>query len=221
MRWGAVFCITLIALCACTTTRAPIIYGPPVRERLKAPLPQGPFQPNAYLRLCPGLSVSNAPEADASGWIVTYKPVVAVSGFPLATAPVNDACFSSGFGLRNGRPHQGIDLASYPASFVYSAAPALVLEVSTSPSYGNQVVLDHGDGLFTRYAHLEYHDPNLREDTLIGFGQPLGKMGRTGQASGVHLHFEILMGDYNTARGSKGLTPIDPFSLPAYQPPAS
>ncbi len=221
MRWGALLAILLCATSACTTTRAPIIYGPPVRDRLKTPLPQGPFQPNAYLRLCPGLSVSNAPEADASGWIRAYTPIVQIGGFPLATAPVNDACFSSGFGPRGGRNHQGIDLASYPAGPVYSAAPALVLEVSVSASYGNQVLLDHGDGLFTRYAHLEYFDPNLRQGELIGFGQPLGQMGRTGQVTGVHLHFEILMGDYNTPRGSKGLTPVDPFSLPPYRPPVS
>lgn len=210
-----------LALTGCVSSPAPIIYGPSTAERLRVPPQQGPFQPNAYLRICPGMRVSNAPLADDLQWVEDFKPLVVVDGVVLAVVPVNDACLSSGFGLRDGRPHQGIDLSVRPAGMVYSAAPGLILEAREATGYGLQIVLDHGDGVHTRYAHLEYFDPAIVEGALIGFGQPLGRMGQTGNTQAIHLHFELLTGDYATPRGSKGLTPRDPFGFPAYSGPVS
>lgn len=219
LRLGGLL-VAVLMLGACATPPAPIIvYGPPVDYGPPGDArnpPQGPFQPNAFLRLCSGMGVSNAPMSDLERWVADYKPIIVVGQVVVATAPVNDVCLASGFGLRGGRPHQGIDLTSRPPGTIYSAAPGRIIEARYSSGYGNQVLLDHGHGVYTRYAHLADFDPSIVLGESIGFGQPVGLMGATGNAEGPHLHFEILTGDYNNASGSKGLTAHDPFSFPAY-----
>ena len=216
--WGLV--LVLMMLGACATGPAPIVvYGPPVDYGPPGDVrnpPQGMFQPNAYLRLCAGMSVSNSPLVDGDRWVLAYKPVILVGDIVVVTAPVNDVCLASGFGDRNGRLHAGIDLTSRPPGTIYSAAPGRVIEARWSSGYGNQVLLDHGHGVYTRYAHLDSFDPTIVLGTAIGFGQPVGQMGATGNAEGTHLHFEILTGNYDNPNGSKGLTPNDPFAFPAY-----
>ena len=216
--WGLM--VAVLMLGACASQPAPVIvYGPPVDYGPPGDIrnpPQGPFQPNAFLRLCPGMGVSNAPAHDSERWIVDYKPVILVGQVVIATAPVNDVCLSSGFGLRGSRMHEGIDLTSRPASMIYTAAPGRVIEARESSGYGLQVLIDHGHGVYTRYAHLEYFDAGIQLGSSIGFGQPVGMMGATGNAEAVHLHFELLTGNYDNPRASKGLTPNDPFAFPAY-----
>ncbi|MCU0731902.1 MAG: M23 family metallopeptidase, partial [Hyphomonas sp.] len=141
--WGLM--LAVLALGACASQPAPIIvYGPPVDYGPPGDIrnpPQGPFQPNAFLRLCPGMSVSNAPAHDSERWILDYKPVIVVGQVVLATAPVNDVCLSSGFGFRGSRMHEGIDLTSRPASMIYTAAPGRVIEARESSGYGLQVLI--------------------------------------------------------------------------------
>jgi murein DD-endopeptidase MepM/ murein hydrolase activator NlpD len=212
--------LVLMMLGACASQPAPVVFrappvdfGPPGDPRNP---PQGPFQPNAFLRLCPGMGVSNAPAHDADRWITEFKPVIVVGQVVMASAPVNDVCLASGFGLRNGRMHQGIDLTNRPPGTIYAAAPGRILEARWSSGYGYQALIDHGHGVYTRYAHLEMFDPAVVAGALIGFGQPVGVMGATGNAEAAHLHFEILTGNYDNPSASKGLTPQDPFSFPAY-----
>ncbi|MFN4025801.1 MAG: M23 family metallopeptidase [Hyphomonas sp.] len=210
----------MLLLGACASSPAPIIvYGPPVDYGPPGDIrnpPQGPFQPNAFLRLCPGMSVSNSPPADGERWIVDYKPVVLVGQVVLVTAPANDVCLASGFGLRAGRLHAGIDLTSRPPGMIYAAAPGRVIEARNSSGYGLQVLIDHGKGVYTRYAHLDNFDPGVQLGSPIGFGQPIGLMGATGNAEAPHLHYEVLTGNYDNPNASKGLTPNDPFAFPAY-----
>ena len=213
-RLGAA--ITLFLLGACASTPAPVVeYGPPGDPGNP---PVGTFQPNAYLRSCGGIYVTNAPPMDSDFWVIDYKPIIVVGQVVLATAPANDVCLSSGFGIRSKRRHDGIDLQSVPAGPVYSAAPGRILEARVSTGYGNQILIDHGGGVYTRYAHLAYFADGVRPGVEIGFGQPIGMMGKTGNATAEHLHFEILTGNYNNPRGSKGLNPRNPFEFPAYAP---
>mgnify|MGYP003119500316 CR=1 FL=1 len=211
--------VILLALGACASS-------PPARtvNRVQTqPVPtatvveQGPFNPNAYLRTCYGIRVSNSPLVDREGWVLNFKPIILVDGVVLAAVPSNDVCLTSGFGNRFNRKHDGIDLQSRPAGPVYATAPGRILEARNATGYGLQVVIDHGKGVYTRYAHLAYIDPAVRPGAKIGFGQPVGMMGNTGNASAIHVHYEILTGNYNTPRGSKGLTTRDPFSFPPYE----
>ena len=210
---NAVTVLSLVALAACSNA-APVKFPDP--QPTGSAAPQGPFQPNAYLYVCDNIRISNRPDASRQGQITAYNPLIVVNGVLLAAAPANDVCMTSGFGPRNGRDHKGIDLQSRPAGTIYSAGPGLVLEVSVQTGFGNQVLIDHGNGVYTRYGHLAYFAPGLAPGQRIGFGQPLGMMGDTGNATAVHVHYEILTGNYNTPQKSWGLTAHNPLDFLAW-----
>lgn len=207
---------------ACGTTPAPVSYPHRNVERV-APPPaitatasvsavQGPFQPDAELFLCPNSTITNAFEYDADFRVLNFNPIVLVDGkVVIASVPTNNACMTSGFGHRMGRTHKGLDVRSQPAGMVYSAAPGTIREAKRSPSFGNTILIDHGQGIFTRYAHLANIETGVEAGQEIGFGQPLGIMGTTGRSTGIHLHFEVLTGSYPS-----GLTAHNPLSFPAY-----
>lgn len=179
---------------------------------------QGPYLPDAELSVCFG-RISNKPAADSTQKITGFAPLIVANGAViLASAPANNACLSSGFGPRNGRPHEGIDLRARPASMVFSAGPGIIREVSTARGYGKLVVIDHGSGVSTRYAHLANFAPGISPGVKIGFGQALGVMGDTGNASAVHLHYEVLIGEWGPGTTAYDLRPTDPLDWPAYWP---
>lgn len=209
-------------LVACASPPPPVHYpqgSSPQGSLPQVPLgpraQQGPFQPDYYLYACTR-SFANRPQTDGSGRILSYDALIVANGVILAAAPVNGACMTSGFGPRFGSRHEGIDLQAKPAVTVYSTGPGRVLEVSQASGFGNQVVISHGKGVFTRYAHLAYFDPGLAPGQAIGFGQPLGLMGQTGNATAIHVHYEILTGNYNTPKKSFGLTPHNPLDFPRW-----
>ncbi len=213
-------------LCACASTPPPVTYPQaPVEASIPAPQPQpqqpvsraqqGPFYPDFELYACMR-SFSNRPDTDLSGRILNYNALIEVNGIVLAASPANGACMTSGFGPRSGRMHKGIDLQAKPAVTIYSAAPGRVLEVSHLSGFGQQVLISHGRGVYTRYAHLANFADGLSPGQKIGFGQPLGMMGRTGNATAIHVHYEILTGNYNTSKKSWGLTAHNPLDFPKW-----
>ena len=219
------FVLGLLALFGCASTPPappPVPYGayaPPAVSVPPSPsgpiAQQGPFRPNANLFLC-RRGISNSPTAAANLRVLNYAPMIVVNGVALASAPSNDVCLTSGFGPRYGRVHKGIDLYSNPPGLVYSAAPGIVREVGVASGFGNQVVIDHGRGVFTRYAHLSSFASGLRPGRRIGFGVAIGRIGASGNATGPHLHYEVLTGNYNTPRKSFGLQAHNPLTFPAW-----
>ena len=166
------------------------------------------------LPLCPRMTVTNAPSA-AQG-IVDAPGRVVLSGVALRVNAAPGACLSSGFGQRNGKLHKGIDLHHPDAVPVLAAAAGTVVEAGYRDDYGNYVVVDHGGGAYTRYSHLASLGRGVRAGAQVGDGQALGPMGDTASYPiPVHLHYEILSGDYDTPKKAFGLTPEDPFGLPA------
>ncbi len=118
---------------------------------------------------------------------------------PLAS-PVKDGYrLTSGFGPRRdpirGRMafHRGIDMASGRGTPIYATAAGTVVRVGRFGAYGNLVEIDHGNGVQTLYAHL--HAYHVRRGDAVGAGQRVGLMGRTGRATGVHLHYEVIVDD--------------------------
>lgn len=87
--------------------------------------------------------------------------------------------------------HLGFDLASVRQSPVPAANFGVVVHAGPLTIYGNTVVVDHGLGLQTLYAHLSSID--VREGAQVGKGDLLGRTGATGLAGGDHLHFEVLI----------------------------
>jgi len=85
--------------------------------------------------------------------------------------------------------HKGIDIKATFGSIVNSTANGIVAYAGSKGGYGNLVVLDHGNGLATFYAHLS--KILVKEGQVIGSGQILGKVGSTGRSTGPHLHYEV------------------------------
>jgi murein DD-endopeptidase MepM/ murein hydrolase activator NlpD len=170
----------------------------------------------ALLSLCPAMTVSNAPAADASRRVQNYSGIVSVNGVRIAVAPTAGACLSSSFGARNGRMHKGIDLHARDGGPVFAGGAGRVIERKYRDDYGNMLLIDHGGGVYTRYAHLSSFAAGVTEGAQVSAGQQLGLMGNTASYRiPVHLHYELLPGDYNNPRASFGLTPRSPFEFAA------
>ncbi|MBI1365213.1 MAG: peptidoglycan DD-metalloendopeptidase family protein [Alphaproteobacteria bacterium] len=156
--------------------------------------PRGGAAPaRASLYLC-AMHVSNAPAADAHGRILSFTPYYDARGVELARAPVK-ACLSSGFGPRKGgagRFHKGVDLYTRAPAPVYAAASGVVVEAGRERGYGNVITIRHGAGVETRYAHLSVID--VRRGAHVRAGEQIAMTGRTGNATAVHLHYEIIIG---------------------------
>ncbi len=104
---------------------------------------------------------------------------------------------SSQFGTRSDpftkqyKTHQGVDLSCQKNEPVYAAADGMVAELKTELNgYGIQVVIDHGYGYRTRYAHLAGF--NVPDGVPVRRGDVIGFAGSTGRATGVHLHYEVI-----------------------------
>ncbi len=86
--------------------------------------------------------------------------------------------------------HAGIDLVATGSKTIVAAAGGTVTEAGWRGGYGNQVLIDHGNGIQTRYGHLA-HTPSVTVGQSVQAGAPVGVQGATGDVSGAHLHFEI------------------------------
>ncbi len=108
-----------------------------------------------------------------------------------------DGVVGSGFGFRSdpftGRTalHTGLDFARAAGTPVRASAGGVVRLTESHPAYGNQVELDHGNGLVTRYAHNS--KILVKAGDLVKRGQIIAQVGSTGRSTGAHLHFEVLV----------------------------
>jgi len=97
---------------------------------------------------------------------------------------------SSGFGNRQGHRHDGIDILAPRGTVVRAAESGVVVYAGNGMrGYGNVVILDHGNDLTTRYGHLE--SIRVEPAETVDAGAPIGTVGRTGNATMDHLHFEV------------------------------
>jgi murein DD-endopeptidase MepM/ murein hydrolase activator NlpD len=88
------------------------------------------------------------------------------------------------------RFHDGLDIAANHGNSVYAYTDGRVIEAGWNGGYGNCVLIDHGNGLKTRYAHLSRI--NVKVGQKIKTGQKIGAVGSTGNSTGPHLHFEVI-----------------------------
>jgi murein DD-endopeptidase MepM/ murein hydrolase activator NlpD len=95
----------------------------------------------------------------------------------------------SPFGIRWGRMHEGIDISAGSGTPVAAAASGTVISTGYMGGYGNLVVIDHGGGLATAYAHLSGYAVGSGQS--VSQGQVVGYVGCTGHCYGDHLHFEV------------------------------
>ena len=122
---------------------------------------------------------------------------------------------SSGYGSRfdpiqhKEIKHPGFDLAAPTGTTVDAAAAGTVTHAGPAGTYGNLVIIKHGDGVETRYAHLSA--TSVKEGDHVSAGQPIGAVGTTGYSTGPHLHFEV----------RKDGQPIDPCTVATHQHPTA
>lgn len=189
-----------LAGCAIATTPydpAPIVVGGsnPVPNAYTAAA-RAPL--HAELTACNRGAGSNLGPIGAHGEASLYTPYISTAAGPLLRNPTEGACLSSGFGWRGtadggGRQHNGLDLANSSGGYIYAAGDGWVRSAGWQGGYGLVLEIEHGEDVVTRYAHLNEIDPNLRSGIFVAAGAPVARMGATGNATGVHLHYELIV----------------------------
>lgn len=110
------------------------------------------------------------------------------SGWPVAYGTIT---VTAEFGVPRGASrHEGIDLAAPAGTPVRATAPGKVVFAGKDGRYGRTVVIDHGGGFMTRYAHLKKIE--TKKGKRVDRGELIGRVGKSGNASGAHLHYEVL-----------------------------
>ncbi len=108
---------------------------------------------------------------------------------------------TSPFGRRGSRLHDGIDIAAPAGTAVRAAADGEVVYADHRLSgYGNLIIVRHAGDMFTAYAHNQRN--LVRKGQRVRAGEIIARVGKTGRASGPHLHFEV----------RRGTTPVDPLA---------
>ncbi len=104
--------------------------------------------------------------------------------------------YASAFGRRThpvtgelGKMHYGIDISNVPWTPIYASADGVVQIAQKSSSFGNYVVLNHGNGIVTKYGHMQRYI--VQPGQFVNRYQIIGYMGNTGRSVGPHLHYEV------------------------------
>ncbi|MGX1225995.1 transglycosylase family protein [Streptomyces ambofaciens] len=157
------------------------------KEPKAEPTSQPKEQKRQEQRKAPQKPSSDSPKAKAkTDKATTHRtvvaPVDAATGTPYHQA---GSSWSKGY-------HTGVDFPVPTGTSVKSVAAGRVVSAGWGGSYGYQVVVRHGDGRYSQYAHLSAI--SVKNGQSVGVGQRLGRSGSTGNVTGPHLHFEVRTG---------------------------
>ena len=94
--------------------------------------------------------------------------------------------------MRWGRLHSGVDIAAPNGTSITAAKGGTVIMAGFNGGYGNCVIVDHGGGISTLYAHMSRITTG--DGAVVKQGQQIGSVGSTGNSTGAHLHFEVRVG---------------------------
>lgn len=117
---------------------------------------------------------------------------IAIERVPLALPVDGSFRYTSGFGQRWGRMHEGVDMAGPVGTPIVAPADGTVIHAGWSSGYGNLIKIQHDFGIETRYAHLS--EIHVSVGDRVSAGELIGDMGNTGRSTGPHLHYEIRIG---------------------------
>ena len=136
------------------------------------------------------------PAAGDGALTATPAGIPTLSGTAPSALVTLGGAITSDFGWRQdpidgaSRFHKGVDIRAAYGREVPAAAGGVVISAGTAGGYGESVVIDHGNGLKTRYAHLSVI--GVATGDSVSAGQVVGRVGQSGRATGPHLHFEVL-----------------------------
>lgn len=117
--------------------------------------------------------------------------------------PVKNSRITSGFGMRkhplNGlrKMHKGIDFAAPMGSAVYATDDGNISFIGYNKGYGKYIKIRHNNSYTTLYAHLNAVHLNIKHNSFVKKGQVIGYVGRTGNTTGPHLHYEVMFNNTN------------------------
>lgn len=142
-----------------------------------------------------------------------YVPVVTEAGFLFPVSLNGYQCMTSPYGYRvhpiSGvtRLHNGVDLAAVTDTPIFASKSGVVTTacIGWGNGYGNHVVINHGDGFSTLYAHQSAL--NVYEGQIVSQGDVIGYVGSTGNSTGPHLHFTVF-------KNGETINPMSCISLP-------
>ena len=127
----------------------------------------------------------------------------------LLKTPVNNGYVSSGYGMRRhpvlgySRMHKGLDYAAKRGTPVLAAGKGVVQVMRYGKGYGRYIKVKHNKTYSTLYAHLDRYNKKLTRGAVVKQGEVIGYVGKTGMATGPHLHYEV----------HKNGTPINPAKV--------
>lgn len=113
------------------------------------------------------------------------------AAYDMLRIPVPSVYISSPFGPRWGRFHSGVDFALAQGQPIYAACSGTVYYSGYSGGYGNLIKIDHGNGMQTYYAHCS--SLSVSSGQQVKEGETIGLVGSTGNSTGPHLHFEVII----------------------------
>lgn len=134
------------------------------------------------------LDVASGSAPAASGSLPLPSAGIVKSLFPVDLSWPLDGHITSPFGMRHGRLHAGVDIKGVKGDPIIAAADGQVLVAKRKRAYGNVAIVGHDQDTQTLYAHMLRLA--VREGQFVRSGDVIGYVGRTGRATGYHLHFE-------------------------------
>jgi murein DD-endopeptidase MepM/ murein hydrolase activator NlpD len=146
------------------------------------------------LALIAAAALAGTARADVSAQIATPATPATPDLSVLTTDPVART-ESSGYGWREDpirkrqKFHHGADYRGKSGTPVVASGAGTVIFAGRQGGYGNVVYIDHGGGVVTRYGHLRRIE--TRKGAVVAAGDRIGQVGKTGRATGPHLHFEV------------------------------
>lgn len=153
----------------------------------------GPLNPISYSTH--GDATLSRGETKAKKIIVTLDKMntyrIAIEKLPLAMPVKSSFRYSSPFGRRWGRMHEGVDMAGPVGTPIYATGDGVVSFAGRQSGYGNLVKINHELGTETRYGHLSRI--RVKPGQRVSQGDQIGDMGNTGRSTGSHLHYEVRM----------------------------